>query len=135
MLLENAGREVSLQSGKTETIVRIMSQNELDEAVAEAADAVVENDRIGARREHNFDSFMLRDSLWLREKWENALDHCCEVGIAGVLRLHLSVRFANGQATLRMTLQRGAAEDDQRELPGLRIISGTYSSSFAFSSR
>jgi len=46
------GREVALQGGKAETILRIMLQNEMDEAVAEDADAVVENDGVGVGNRH-----------------------------------------------------------------------------------
>lgn len=44
---ENAACELALQRGKAETIVRIALQNKLNEPVAQAANAVVKNDRIG----------------------------------------------------------------------------------------
>ena len=39
---EDAGSERALQPGKAESCVAVMTKNELDESVAESADAVVE---------------------------------------------------------------------------------------------
>jgi hypothetical protein len=44
---KDAGREPALQRSEAEDAVRIATENELDEAVAEAADAVVEKDGAG----------------------------------------------------------------------------------------
>lgn len=44
---EGAGGERALQRGETENGVGIMAESELDEAVAESADAVVEEDGMG----------------------------------------------------------------------------------------
>src|ERR1700727_959921 len=47
MAPENACGYRTLQSGKTKDSIRIAPQNELDEPVAQAADAIVEQDRVG----------------------------------------------------------------------------------------
>src|ERR1700685_453031 len=53
-------RKIALQGGKAEAVVRIVFQKELNQPVAEAADAVVENDRIGAGGGHAVLLLMLR---------------------------------------------------------------------------
>jgi hypothetical protein len=56
MAIKDAGGKSALQRGKTKAVLRVALQDELDEAVAEAADAVVEedgeHDRHGRRRFH-----------------------------------------------------------------------------------
>jgi len=47
VLPQDSGGEVALQRGETEVGVEIAFQDELYEAVAEAADAVIKEDRIG----------------------------------------------------------------------------------------
>jgi len=44
---QNPGGQRTLQRRETENCIRVAAQNELDEAVAEAADAVVEEDWVG----------------------------------------------------------------------------------------
>lgn len=44
---EDAGGESTLQPRKTKIRIVIAAENELDEAVAESADTIVEKDRVG----------------------------------------------------------------------------------------
>ena len=54
------GREFTLQRGETETVVHIAVQEELNQPVTEAANTVVENDRIEAGGGHMALLLMLR---------------------------------------------------------------------------
>src|SRR5580658_488279 len=52
MASQELGSKITLQGGETEAVLRIMLQHELNQPVAETADAIIENNRIGAGDGH-----------------------------------------------------------------------------------
>jgi hypothetical protein len=125
--------KIALQGGETEAVLRIVLQHELNHPVAKTADAIVENDRIGAGDGHAALVSMLRHRRGALRKLpsRSALGHDGLVCLVGILRLRKPVRHCE-PTRYAQDDQRGL---NQRPLPGLRFISGTWSSTFPFSSR
>ena len=66
MSLQHTPSKLALQSGKAEAVGFVAFEDELIEAIAEAADTVIEDDGIGGFAVHRRVQLRVSDRTWLR---------------------------------------------------------------------